>query len=95
MGIILGTAAYMSPEQAVGRPVDRRADIWSFGVVLWEMLTGKQLFQGETVSDIIAAVLKMSQTSVKFRRRFDLCFAAAWRKIQRSVCAISAVSSFY
>jgi Tol biopolymer transport system component len=57
-GIILGTAAYMSPEQARGRPVDRRADIWSFGVVLYEMLTGTHLFSGETVSDVIAAVLK-------------------------------------
>jgi serine/threonine-protein kinase len=58
MGMILGTAAYMSPEQAKGRPVDRRADIWAFGVVLYEMLTGRQLFQAETVSESIAAVLR-------------------------------------
>ena len=57
-GLILGTAAYMSPEQARGKPVDRRADIWAFGVVLYEMLTGRRLFEGETVSDILAAVLK-------------------------------------
>jgi WD40 repeat protein len=57
-GMILGTAAYMSPEQARGKPVDRRADIWAFGVVLWEMLTGERLFGGETVSDTLAAVLK-------------------------------------
>ena len=57
-GMILGTAAYMSPEQAQGKPVDKRSDIWSFGVVLSEMLTGSQLFDGETVSDIIAAVLR-------------------------------------
>jgi serine/threonine protein kinase/Tol biopolymer transport system component len=57
-GMILGTAAYMSPEQAQGKPVDKRSDIWSFGVVLCEMLTGRQLFAGETVSDIIAAVLR-------------------------------------
>jgi eukaryotic-like serine/threonine-protein kinase len=57
-GMILGTAAYMSPEQARGKTVDRRADIWSFGCVLYEMLTGKRLFEGETVSDTLAAVLK-------------------------------------
>ena len=56
-GIILGTAAYMSPEQAKGKSVDKRADIWSFGVVLYEALTGKRLFTGETVSDVLAAVL--------------------------------------
>ncbi len=56
-GVILGTAAYMSPEQAKGRPVDKRADIWSFGVVLHEMLTGGRLFQGESVTETLAAVL--------------------------------------
>lgn len=56
-GVILGTAAYMSPEQARGKAVDRRADIWAYGVVLWEMLTGRKLFEGETVSDVLAAVL--------------------------------------
>ncbi len=58
MGLILGTAAYMSPEQARGKPVDKRADIWAFGVVLYEMLTGITLFAGETVSDVLAAVLR-------------------------------------
>jgi serine/threonine-protein kinase len=57
-GVILGTAAYMSPEQARGQTVDRRADIWSFGVVFLEMLTGRKLFEGETVSDVLASVLK-------------------------------------
>jgi Tol biopolymer transport system component len=57
-GLILGTAAYMSPEQARGKPVDKRADIWAFGVVLFEMLTGRRLFTGETTSDVLAGVLK-------------------------------------
>ena len=57
-GVILGTAGYMSPEQARGKRVDKRADIWAFGVVLWEMLTGQRLFVGDTVSDTLAAVLK-------------------------------------
>jgi len=58
-GVILGTAAYMSPEQAAGKAVDRRADIWSFGVVLWEMLMGRSLFgSGETVSHMLADVLR-------------------------------------
>jgi Tol biopolymer transport system component len=57
-GTILGTAAYMSPEQARGKRVDRRADIWAFGVVLYEMLTARRLFEGETVSDTLAGVLR-------------------------------------
>jgi predicted Ser/Thr protein kinase/pimeloyl-ACP methyl ester carboxylesterase len=57
-GVILGTAAYMSPEQARGQAVDSRADIWAFGVVLWEMLTGRRLFEGNATSDVLAAVLR-------------------------------------
>jgi eukaryotic-like serine/threonine-protein kinase len=80
-GVVLGTAAYMSPEQARGRPVDRRADIWAFGAVLYEMLTGRQAFGGDTVSDTIAAVLTRepaldalpSNTSSAVRRVLDRC----------------------
>jgi eukaryotic-like serine/threonine-protein kinase len=57
-GVLLGTAAYMSPEQAKGKPVDRRADIWAFGCVFYEMLAGKETFSGETVTDTLAAVIK-------------------------------------
>ena len=56
-GVIMGTAAYMSPEQARGKPVDKRTDIWAFGCVVFEMLTGKRAFQGETVTDILAAIV--------------------------------------
>ena len=57
-GVILGTAAYMSPEQAKGKVVDRRADIWAFGCVLYEMLVGKPALEGETTSDVLAAVIR-------------------------------------
>ncbi len=57
MGMILGTAAYMSPEQARGKAVDKRADIWAFGCILFEMLTGKRAFRGEITSDVLAAVI--------------------------------------
>ena len=56
-GMILGTAAYMAPEQARGKTVDKRADIWAFGLVLYEMLTGRTAFAGDTISDVLAAVL--------------------------------------
>jgi Tol biopolymer transport system component len=58
LGIILGTAAYMAPEQARGKPIDKRADIWAFGVVLLEMLSGSRTFKGEEISDVLAAVLR-------------------------------------
>ena len=58
VGVILGTAAYMSPEQAKGRAADKRADVWAFGVIVFEMLTGQRLFTGDTISDTLASVLK-------------------------------------
>jgi len=76
-GMILGTAAYMSPEQARGKTVDKRADIWAFGVVLFEMLTGKTLFEGQTVSDTLAHVLTKEpdweQVPAKVRRLLKKC----------------------
>jgi serine/threonine protein kinase len=76
-GMILGTAAYMSPEQARGKAVDKRADIWAFGVVLYEMATGRQLFEGETISDTLAAVLTKEpdweKVPAKMRRLLQSC----------------------
>src|SRR5438094_231176 len=57
-GVVLGTIEFMSPEQARGKPVDKRTDIWAFGCILFEMLTGKAPFAGETLTDIVAAVVK-------------------------------------
>jgi serine/threonine protein kinase/Tol biopolymer transport system component len=76
-GTIMGTAGYMSPEQAAGHPVDKRTDIWAFGVVLWEMLTGKPLFKGDTVSHILVAVLTeepaWERVPLKSRRLLRSC----------------------
>src|SRR4029453_6039011 len=58
VGVLLGTAAYMSPEQAKGKVADRRSDMWAFGCVLYEMLTGRRPFEGDDVSDTLAAVLR-------------------------------------
>jgi len=79
VGVILGTAAYMAPEQAKGKSVDKRADIWAFGVVLFELLTGERLFQGEDVSDILAHVLtkqpNLEKVPVMVRRLLVECLA--------------------
>ena len=80
-GVILGTAAYMSPEQARGKQVDKRTDIWAFGCVLYELLTGKQTFHGEDVTDILAAVVRAepdwqalpAATPLKFRDLLRRC----------------------
>jgi eukaryotic-like serine/threonine-protein kinase len=76
-GVILGTAAYMSPEQARGIPVDKQADIWAFGVVLYEMLTGRRLFKGDTQLDTLAAVLRAEpewkQIPTRIRPLLRLC----------------------
>jgi hypothetical protein len=80
-GMILGTAGYMSPEQARGATVDKRADIWAYGVVLYEMLTGHEMFPGETVSDTLAAVLRadfewsalQAETPAPIRRLLRRC----------------------
>ena len=76
-GVILGTAGYMSPEQACGKTVDKRADILAFGVVLYEMLTGRHLFKGEDVGEILAAVIKeepnLDQVPASVRRLLRTC----------------------
>src|SRR6185369_2569247 len=79
VGVIMGTAAYMSPEQARGHTADRRSDIWSFGVILYELLTGKRCFDAPTVSDSLAAVLTrdpdLSAVPPRFHRLLQLCLA--------------------
>ena len=72
-GQILGTVAYMAPEQARGQTVDKRADIWAFGVVVYEMLSGKRLFAGETGSDILVAVMTNSRRGSVCRTRPAAC----------------------
>jgi eukaryotic-like serine/threonine-protein kinase len=78
-GMLLGTAAYMSPEQARGRPVDRRADVWAFGCVLFEMATGRQAFRGETITETLASVLKeepeWGPVPASLRRVLRVCLA--------------------
>jgi Tol biopolymer transport system component len=87
-GVILGTAAYMSPEQARGKACDKRTDIWAFGCVLYELLTGKRAFQGETTTEILAAVLRgepdwqalPASTPAKIREVLGRCFQKDLRR---------------
>ena len=93
IGVILGTAGYMSPEQARGKLLDRRTDIWSFGCVLFECLAGRQIFEGETVSDTIARILERepewaalpAQTPPKIRELLRRCLEKDVRKRQRDI----------
>ena len=92
-GMIMGTAGYMSPEQAAGKPVDRRADIWSFGVLLWELLAGDRLFDGETVSHTLADVLRAPidldklprETPTKIRELLRRCLDRNVKKRLRDI----------
>jgi serine/threonine-protein kinase len=88
-GMILGTAGYMSPEQARGKDVDKRADIWAFGVVLYEMLPGQRLFEGETVSDTLAAVIKeepdLTKVPAKVQRLLRRCLEKDPKKRLRDI----------
>src|SRR5688500_13125772 len=88
-GMIMGTAAYMAPEQARGHSVDKRADIWAFGVVVYEVLTGKHLFAGPTVSDTLASVLKeqpdWEQVPAELRRLVRVCLVRDARLRMRDI----------
>ena len=87
-GVILGTAAYMSPEQARGKPVDKRADVWAFGVVLYEMFTGKRAFEGEDVSMTLSKVLQLepdfgampSDVPPRVSQTLRVCLRKEWRE---------------
>jgi len=93
MGVILGTAAYMAPEQARGKVVDKRADIWAFGVVLTEMLTGQRVFKGDEMSDVLAAVLRQDidwsalpgDTPPRLRRLVERCLERDARQRLRDI----------
>ncbi len=88
-GMILGTAAYMAPEQARGKVVDKRADVWAFGVVLYEMLTGKRLFEGEDLTEILASVVKetpdLKRAPAEVRRLLKKCLEKDPKKRLRDI----------
>jgi eukaryotic-like serine/threonine-protein kinase len=88
-GMILGTAGYMAPEQARAKEVDKRADIWAFGVVLYEMLTGRRLFEGETISDTLASIIKeqpgLSLVPAKVRPLIESCLEKDPKKRLRDI----------
>ena len=92
-GVVLGTAAYMSPEQARGKPADKRSDIWAFGVVLYEMLTGRRLFHGDNVTDVLAAVVKdapdLSAAPAPLRRLLEKCLEKDPRKRLRDISGVA------
>jgi serine/threonine protein kinase len=92
---LLGTAAYMSPEQVRGAAVDGRADVWAFGCILFEMLTGSRAFGGESVNDVLARVLEREPLfgllPARRRRRFDGCSGARSTRIQTAGLATSAM----
>jgi Tol biopolymer transport system component len=89
MGVLLGTAAYMAPEQARGRSVDKRADIWAFGVVLYEMVTGRRLFEGEDLTETLANVVKqppdLSAVPARLRRLLGRCLEKDPKKRLRDI----------
>ena len=91
---VLGTGPYMSPEQARGEPLDRRTDVWSFGCVLFEMLTGARAFAGRTRADALAAILERPPTGASFLpRRLERCVRSwplAWRRTASGASATSA-----
>ena len=102
-GMIVGTAAYMSPEQANGKEADRSSDVWAFGCVLFEMLTGHRAFGGDTVSEILANVLKTEPAWQRLpaRRRVAsaVCCVDACRRIRScgfatSATRVSSLSTF-
>ena len=88
-GMILGTPAYMAPEQARGRNVDKRADIWAFGVILYEMLTGQKVFEGETLTDVLASVMRqapdLARVPVQVRPMLEKCLEKDPKKRLRDI----------